>query len=176
MCCANFDHIRWSHLLDVQRLRLPACGVIRASLSRFMFVIRLHTQRVKVCEKKERHQRDRVIPSPSHSDILCLCVNGPCAGQHSQQLSHSTRPHLFEENAAVIQLICKGRSPNLRHVTRTHRVDLDQSFERANVNNSIFDKILLTKRTFTTKQWQSLSHLWHIRQPYDSSDARIFSY
>ena len=37
--------------------------------------------------------------------------------------------HIFEDNEAVICLIFeKGRSPNLRHVSRTHRVDLDLAF------------------------------------------------
>ena len=33
--------------------------------------------------------------------------------------------HVFEDNEAVIKMIIKGRSPTLRHVSRTHRVALD---------------------------------------------------
>ena len=49
--------------------------------------------------------------------------------------SHSTQLHLFEDNAAVTQVFDKGRrrSPNLRHVPGTHRVDLDWLFETVNV-------------------------------------------
>ena len=47
----------------------------------------------------------------------------------------------------VIQMINKGRSPNLRHVTRTHRVDLDCFFERVNLDNSILFKILANMRS-----------------------------
>ena len=36
----------------------------------------------------------------------------------------------FEDNDAVIKICIKGRSPNLRHVNRTHRVDLDWLHER----------------------------------------------
>ena len=34
---------------------------------------------------------------------------------------------VFENNEAVIQMIIKGRSPTMRHVSRTHRVSLDWS-------------------------------------------------
>ena len=30
--------------------------------------------------------------------------------------------HVFEDNEAVIKMIIKGRSPTMRHVSRTHRV------------------------------------------------------
>ena len=38
----------------------------------------------------------------------------------------------MQDNEAVINMTIKGRSPALRHVTRTHRVDLDWLFERIN--------------------------------------------
>ena len=41
-----------------------------------------------------------------------------------------TQPIPFEDNAGVVQMVNKGRSPNLRHVTRTHIVDLDWLLER----------------------------------------------
>ena len=37
--------------------------------------------------------------------------------------------YVFEDNEAVIKTIAKGRSPTMRHVSRTHRVPL---FERIN--------------------------------------------
>ena len=33
--------------------------------------------------------------------------------------------YIFEDNEAVIKMIIKGRSPTMRHVSRTHRVALD---------------------------------------------------
>ena len=33
--------------------------------------------------------------------------------------------YVFEDNEAVIKMILKGRSPTMRHVSRTHRVALD---------------------------------------------------
>ena len=42
--------------------------------------------------------------------------------------------YLFEDNEAVIKLIIKGRSPTMRHVSRTHRVALDWLFDRINLD------------------------------------------
>ena len=33
--------------------------------------------------------------------------------------------YVFDDNETVITMIMKGRSPTLRHVSRTHRVALD---------------------------------------------------
>ena len=35
------------------------------------------------------------------------------------------RLYIFEDNNAVIRMITEGRSPDLSHVSRSHRVDLD---------------------------------------------------
>ena len=40
--------------------------------------------------------------------------------------------YVFEDNEAVIKMIKKGRSPTIRHVSRTHRVALDWLFDRIN--------------------------------------------
>ena len=36
---------------------------------------------------------------------------------------------VFEDNEAVIKMITNGRSPTMRHVSRTHRVTLDWLFD-----------------------------------------------
>ena len=36
---------------------------------------------------------------------------------------------VFEDNEAVIKMIIKGRSPTMRHISRTHRVALDWLFD-----------------------------------------------
>ena len=38
--------------------------------------------------------------------------------------------YVFEDNEAVIKMIITGRSPTMRHVSRTHRVALDWLFDR----------------------------------------------
>ena len=49
---------------------------------------------------------------------------------HSSQ--GETQLYIFEDNEAVIKMIIKGRSPTMRHVSRTHRVTLDWLFDRIN--------------------------------------------
>ena len=44
--------------------------------------------------------------------------------------------YVFEVNDAVIKMIMKGRSPTMRHVSRTHRVALDWLFDRFKSNVS----------------------------------------
>ena len=43
--------------------------------------------------------------------------------------------YVFEDNEAVIKMSLKGRSPTMRHVSRTHRVALDWLFDRINVDS-----------------------------------------
>ena len=53
---------------------------------------------------------------------------------------------ICEDNDAVIKMCIKGRSPNMRHVPRTHRVDLDWLFERILKDPSISIKYVNTKQ------------------------------
>ena len=52
---------------------------------------------------------------------------------------------VFEDNEAVIKMIIKGRSPTMRHVTRTHRVAVDWLFDRINLDPKIQIKYIDTK-------------------------------
>ena len=53
--------------------------------------------------------------------------------------------YVFEDNEAVIKMIIKGRSPTMRHVSRTHRVALDWLFDRINLDPKIQIKYIDTK-------------------------------
>ena len=53
--------------------------------------------------------------------------------------------YVFEDNEAVIKMIIKGRSPTMRHVSRTHRVGLDWLFDRINLDSKIQVKYIDTK-------------------------------
>ena len=73
--------------------------------------------------------------------------------------------YVFEDNEAVIKMIIKGRSPTMRHVSRTHRVALDWLFDRINLDNKIQIKYIdtknqladiLTKGNFTHDEWNHL--------------------
>ena len=70
--------------------------------------------------------------------------------------------YVFEDNEAVIKMIIKGRSPTMRHVSRTHRVALDWLFDRINLDSKIQVKYIdtknqladiLTKGNFTRDEW-----------------------
>ena len=52
---------------------------------------------------------------------------------------------IFEDNEAVIKMIIKMRSPALKHVARTHRVNLDWLFERLQQDPSLFVRYIGTK-------------------------------
>ena len=78
---------------------------------------------------------------------------------------------MFEDNEAVIKMIMKGRSPTMRHVSRTHRVALDWLFDRINLDPKIQIKYIdtknqladiLTKVNFTRDEWNHLLTLFNI--------------
>ena len=73
--------------------------------------------------------------------------------------------YVFEENEVVIKMIIEGRSPTMRHVSRTHRVALDWLFDRINLDPKIQIKYIdtknqladmLTKGNFTRDEWNHL--------------------
>ena len=79
--------------------------------------------------------------------------------------------YVFEDNEAVIKMIIKGRSPTMRHVSRTHRVALDWLFDRINLDPKIQIKYIdtknqladiLTKGNFTRDEWNHLLKLFNI--------------
>ena len=53
----------------------------------------------------------------------------------SQSARQEALLYVFEDHEAVIKMIIKGRSPTLRHVSRTHRVALDWLFDRINLDS-----------------------------------------
>ena len=57
------------------------------------------------------------------------CVPSSVHCSHQEALLY-----VFEDNEAVIKMIIKGRSPTMRHVSRTHIVALDWFFDRINLN------------------------------------------
>ena len=88
---------------------------------------------------------------------------------------HSSRQeallYIFEDNEAVIKMIIKGRSPTMRHVSRTHTVALDWLFDRINLDPKIQIKYIdtknqladmLTKGNFTRDEWSHLLCLFNI--------------
>ena len=67
-------------------------------------------------------------------------------------------------------MIIKGRSPTMRHVSRTHRVALDWLLDRINLDPKVQIKCvesrnqladILTKGSFTRDEWHNLLHIFH---------------
>ena len=68
------------------------------------------------------------------------CVSSNIQSSHPEALLY-----VFEDNEAVIKMTIKGRSPTMRHVSRTHRVALDWLFDRINLDPEIQIKYIDTK-------------------------------
>ena len=78
--------------------------------------------------------------------------------------------YIFEDNEAVIKMFIKGRSPTMRHVSRTDRVALDWLFDRiklelkiqikyVDTKNQLVD--MLTKESFIRDEWNHLLRLFN---------------
>ena len=65
--------------------------------------------------------------TPWEMQILSCVDYVPCNIRKSSGIATLM---ILEDNDAVIKLICKGRSATMRHIARTHRVDLDWLIER----------------------------------------------
>ena len=92
--------------------------------------------------------------------------------------------YVFEDNEAVIKMIIKGRSPTMRHVSRTHRVALDWLFDRINLDPKIQIKYIdsknqladiLTKGNFTRDEWNHLLCLFHISHFSSAECSEVMS-
>ena len=76
---------------------------------------------------------------------------------------------------AVTLIMMKGCNATLRHVSRTHHVDLCWLFDPINLDGSIFRYVrtteqladILTTGAFATIQWKSLMKLFDIHSPSD---------
>ena len=71
---------------------------------------------------------------------------------HSSQ--GENQMYIFEDNEAVIKKIIKGRSPTMRHVSRTHRVALDWLFDRINLERLRSKSNMFTPTTNSRTYWQ----------------------
>ena len=77
----------------------------------------------------------------------------------------------MEDNDAVIKMCTKVRAPTLRHVQRTHRVDVDSLLERIHSDKGIVIKYIntklqiadiFTKATFSIQTWKELCKLLQV--------------
>ena len=104
----------------------------------------------------ERKKSDGKIDDQDNVDFIPSNVQS----SHEEALLY-----ICEDIDAVIKMIIKGRSPTMRHVSRTRRVALDWLFDRINLDPKIQIKYIdtknqhadiLTKGNFTRDEWNHL--------------------
>ena len=113
-----------------------------------------------------------IIDRSQRSQGEINALNGiDCVPSNVQSSHQEALLCVFEDNEAVIKMIIKGRSPTMRHVSRTHRVALDRLFDRINLDPKIQIKYIdtkyqladtLTKGNFTRDEWNHLLCLFNI--------------
>ena len=91
-----------------------------------------------------------------------MLKNIDCVPSNVQSSHQEALLYVFEDNESVIKMTIKGRSPTMRHVSRTHRVALYWLFDRINLDSKIQIKYIdtknqladiLTKGNFTRDEW-----------------------
>ena len=83
-------------------------------------------------KSKPKQKGNRYAEHLSHVDYVT--TNGNSSQGESQ-----------ENNEALIKMIIKGRSPTMRHMSRTHRVALDWLFDRINLDPKVQVKYVDTQ-------------------------------
>ena len=157
----------------------------------------IHVKTVLLCErpgkpvvcrdKNHVHQQSRGMFNVFNVDL------DPSNVQFSYQ---EALLHVFEDNEAVLKMIIQGRSPTMRHVSRTHRVALDWLFDRINLDPKIQIKYIdtknqladmLTEGNFSRDEWNHVLYLFNIshfsstvcsetmakRSQHDSGEERV---
>ena len=108
--------------------------------------------RTEQMDPRENHGETRrqlssqtcITPSQcKHTNVIPTNIDHiPSNTTHS---GSSAMLYVFEDNEAVIKMIIKGRSPTMRHVSRTYRVALDWLFDRINLDSKIQIRYIDTK-------------------------------
>ena len=108
-----------------------------------------------------------------------MLSNIDCVPSNVQFSHQEALLYVFQDNEAVIKMIIKGRSPTMRHVSRTHRVALDWLRDRINLDSKIQTKYIdtenqhadmPTKGNFTRDEWNHLLRLFNISH-FSSTDC-----
>ena len=132
----------------------------------------------RVSDGSGKHDNDVHKHHKSHKkiDVMKDIDDVPSNVQSARQ---EALLYVFDDNEAVIKMIIKGRSPTMRHVSRTHRVALDWLFDRINLDSKIQIKYIdtknqladiLTKWNFTRDEWNHLLNLFNISH-FSSTDC-----
>ena len=151
------------HLLNVSHFSLISCSTMAKRI-----------QNQKEEERVVSKSRPAVMNMSSYFiatnkiDVMKDIDAVPSNVQSSRQ---EALLYVFEDNEAVFKMIIKGRSPTMRHVSRTHRVALDWLLDRINLDPKIQIKCVDTKNqladmlsngSFTCDEWEHLLRVLNI--------------
>ena len=103
----------------------------------------------RVSDRSGKPERDNHKHYKSHNKIDVI-KDIDAVPSNVQSARQEALLYVFEDNEAVIKMIFKGRSPTMRHVSRTHRVALDWLFDRINPKS---------KSNTSTPKTKSKSHV-----------------
>ena len=129
-CFTQFNKIRNNLYLDAG-LRLD--GIPALDLWDLIVSVRGNTTQNHDRREQPVVCRDKNHGQGQQSRGMFNVLNNVDFVPSNVQFSHQEAVlYVFEDNEAVINIIIKGRSPTVRHVSRTHRVALDWLFDRIN--------------------------------------------
>jgi len=87
------------------------------------------------------------------------------------EISSRCKLIIMEDNEAVIKMCNKVRAPTMRHVPRTHRIDVDSLLERIHLDRGINIRYIntklqiadiFTKGSFSVQTWNDLCNLLQV--------------
>ena len=113
-------------------MQVYAWTVFPLSLTLWDVVIEIfHSVPNKIEQPKEEPRGDPLQATKPNTHNLIQCKHTNVLPTNIDQISSNTTHsdtsamlYVFDDNEAVIKMIIKGRSPTMRHVSRTHRVAL----------------------------------------------------
>ena len=129
-----------------------------------------------------KHNQNQTKVPTQHDNLELSNVDNVSSNAKSSQFGAML--YIFEDNEAVIKMRIKGRSPTMRHESRTHRVALDWLFDKIDLDPKIQIKCVdnkhqladtLTKGNFTRDEWNNLLHLFNISHFSSLCCAQHFS-
>ena len=151
------DNFSWYRFTHWTVFPLLLCGI------RWLKHFTVH--RTRLCNPKGSYGeiRCRLTKPNMHNLIQCKHNNViPTKIDHIPPNTRHSGPsatlYVFVDSEAVIKMIIKGRSPTMRHVSRTHRVALDWLFDRINLNTANQNQVCRhQKPTNSQTCWQRAS-------------------
>ena len=135
------------------------------------------------CDTTPNKHTQNKTKTPIQHDNFDL-NNFDCLPSNAKFSRFGAMLYIFEDNEVMIKMIIKGRSPTVRHVSRTHRIAFDWLFDRINLDPKIQIKYVdskhqladvLTRGNFTRDEWNNLVYLFNISRFSSFGCAQNFS-